>query len=63
MAYIKGEDRMQITLFPAAIDDYISEDNPVRVIELLVNSLDMRELGFVHSDPSATGRPPYDPRD
>ena len=63
MAYIKGEDRMQITLFPEAIDDYISEDNPVRVIDRFVGSLDMRELGFLHTDPSATGRPPYDPRD
>ena len=45
MAYITGEDRNQITLFPEAVDDYITSDNPVRVIEAFVNSLDMQELG------------------
>ena len=63
MAYIKGEDRYQITLFPEAIDDYITEDNPVRVIEAFVNSLDMQELGFQKAEPNNIGRPPYDPRD
>ncbi len=63
MAYIKGEDRMQITLFPEAVDDYISTDNPVRVIEAFVNSLYMKDLGFQKAEPKNTGRPPYDPRD
>jgi transposase len=44
MAYIQGEDREQITLFPEAIDDYITEENEVRVIEVFVNSLDMMKL-------------------
>jgi transposase len=49
MAYIKGEDREQIiTLFPEAMDDYISEDNPVRVIEVFVNSLDMTAVDQNH---------------
>jgi transposase len=61
--YIKGEDRNQITLFPEAVDDYIASDNPVRVIEAFVNSLDMQELGFQRAVPKNTGRPPYDPRD
>lgn len=63
MAYIKGEYRNQITLFPEAIDDYITIDNPVRIIEAFVNSLDMQNLGFQKTEPHNTGRPPYDPRD
>ena len=63
MAYIKGEDRRQITFFPEAIDDYVNEDNPVRVIDQFVGSLNMQELGFLRTDPNVTGRPPYDPRD
>lgn len=63
MAYITGEDRSQITLFPEAVDDYITSDNPVRVIEVFVNSLNMQELGFLRTDPNVVGRPAYDPRD
>jgi len=63
MAYIKGSDRHQITLFPEAIDDYITEDNEVRVIEAYVNSLDLNKLGFTKATFKATGRPPYDPKD
>ena len=63
MTYVKGEDRNQITLFPEAIDDYITEDNPVRVIEAFVNSLDMQKLGFQKAEPKNIGRPAYDPRD
>ena len=63
MAYIMGEDRSQITLFPEAVDDYITSDNPVRVIEAFVSSLNMQELGFLRTDPNVTGRPAYDPKD
>lgn len=63
MSYIKGKNRNQITLFPEAIDDYITPDNPVRVIEAFVNSLDMKELGFKRNVPNCIGRPSYDPRD
>lgn len=63
MAYVTGEDRNQITLFPEAVDDYIATDNPVRVIEVFVNLLDMKELGFQKAEPKNIGRPPYDPRD
>jgi len=63
MPYIKGENRNQITLFPEAIDDYITPDNPVRVIEAFVDSLDMKELGFKRTTPNDVGRPAYDPRD
>jgi transposase len=63
MSYIIGENRSQITLFPEAIDDYIMNDNPVRVIEVFINSLDMQELGFQRANPNINGRPAYDPRD
>jgi transposase len=63
MPYIKGEDRNQITLFPDAIDDYITPDNPVRVIEAFVDSLNMEKLGFERTVPNEIGRPSYDPRD
>lgn len=62
MAYIQGEDRYQVTMFPESIDEYICEDNPVRVIEAYVISLDMDKLGFKRAQPSPLGRPPYDPR-
>lgn len=63
MAYIQGEDRNQITLFPEAVDDYITADNPVRIIEVFVNSLNMQELGFKRTDPNIVGRPAYNPGD
>lgn len=63
MAYIKGEDRYQITLFPDSIDDYITENNPVRLIDAYINGLDVAKLGFKGSDPSAVGHPSYNPKD
>ncbi|HEX3010514.1 MAG TPA: IS1182 family transposase [Syntrophomonadaceae bacterium] len=63
MAYIQGEDRQQITLFPDAIDDYISEENSVRVIDAYVNSLNMMELGFLRTELREIGRPAYNPQD
>ena len=63
LAYIDGIDRTQNTLFPAVVDDYIHEDNPVRFIDAFVNALDMEELGFERAVPGDMGRPSYDPRD
>jgi transposase len=64
MRYVKGADRHQITLFPESMDDYISQDNPVRVIDAFVNlSVDIRKLEFKYATPAHTGRPPYDPQD
>ena len=63
MSYIRGEDRGQMALLPAAIEDYVVEDAPVRVIDAFVDGLDVRGLGFGRSEPAGTGRPPYDPRD
>ena len=59
--YIEGEDRSQSTLFPEHLDDYIAEDNPVRVIDVFVDELDLKQLGFDGMQPEATGRPSYHP--
>jgi len=59
--FIEGESRSQTTLFPESLDDYIAEDNAIRVIEAFVNKLDFHELGFTRAEPSATGRPGYQP--
>ncbi len=58
--FIKGEARNQATLFPEALDDYISEENPIRVIDVFVDSLDLFKLGF-KTIPADTGRPAYHP--
>lgn len=63
MGYIKGEDRNQVIMFPATIDEYITEENPVRVIEAYVNELPLEELGFKRTNPLAVGHPSYDPKD
>lgn len=63
MKYISGIDRGQVLLFPEIIDDYISDDNPVRFIDAFVDSLDVMELGFKHAELNETGRPPYNPAD
>jgi transposase len=59
--FIEGADRGQSTLFPECVEDWIDEDNPVRVIDVLVDGLDLAELGFGGVDPEATGRPSYHP--
>jgi transposase len=59
--FVQGECRGQASLMPALLDDYISEDNPVRIVDLFVDQLDLRELGFSGVDPEATGRPGYHP--
>ena len=59
--FIDGADRRQSTLFPECVEDWIGEDNPVRVIDVLVDGLDLTELGFGGVDPEATGRPSYHP--
>lgn len=62
MAYIKGESRNQITLMPESLEDYVSEDNSVRVIDAFVEHLDIAALGFKAAS-AVEGRPGYDPRD
>ena len=59
--FVEGADREQSTLFPESLEDWIDEDNPVRVIEVFVEELDLAELGFEGVDPEATGRPSHHP--
>jgi transposase len=59
--FIQGEDRSQSTLLPECLDDYVADDNPVRVIEVFGNELDLGTLGFDGAQPQATGRPAYHP--
>ncbi len=59
--FIEGEDRSQSTLFPERLDDYVGEDNPVRVVDVFVEELDLGGLGFERVAPKATGRPSYHP--
>lgn len=59
--FIEGEDRTQITLLPECLDDYVAEDNPVRVVEVFVEGLELGPLGFTGVAPAATGRPSYHP--
>lgn len=63
MPYIKGESRGQLTLLPESLEDYVTEDNPVRVIDAFVDGLDIKSMGFTKHTPSKDGRPGYDPRD
>jgi len=62
MPYIKGTDRNQVTMFPESIDDYITSDNPVRVIDAYVEQVDMVAHKFTFAKCPKTGRPPYDPK-
>jgi transposase len=59
--FVEGTARSQSTLFPECLEDWIGEDNPVRVIDVFVEELDLGELGFGGVDPEATGRPSYHP--
>ena len=59
--FIEGIDRSQTTLFPDRLDDYIAEDNPVRVVDVFVDALDLGGLGFGRVEPEVTGRPGYHP--
>jgi transposase len=59
--FVEGIDRGQSTLFPECVEDWISEDNPVRVIDVFVDTLDLAEMAFEGVGPAATGRPAYHP--
>ncbi len=59
--YIEGTDRGQVTLFPDRLEDWVGEDNPVRVIDLFVDEIDLAEVGFARTAPAQTGRPGYHP--
>jgi transposase len=59
--FMQEVDRNQTTLLPECLDDYVNEDNPVRVIEAFVEGLDLAALGFDGVTPAKTGRPAYHP--
>ena len=59
--FIEGESREQVTLLPECLDDYIGQDNPVRIVDAFVEELDLLSLGFQGADPAVTGRPAYHP--
>ncbi len=59
--FVEGVDRGQTTLFPECLEDWIDENNPVQVIDVFVDELDLSELGFDGVAPEATGRPSYHP--
>jgi transposase len=59
--FVEGVDRGQSTLFPECLEDWIVEDNPIRVIDVFVDELDLADLGFSGIAPEATGRPSYHP--
>jgi len=63
MEYISGESRIQVTLLPNTLDDYVDENSPVHVIDAYIDTLDLERLGFTHHKPNNTGRPMYDPKD
>jgi hypothetical protein len=53
--FVVGDDRSQSTLFPERLEDYLSEDNPVRAIDVFVDELDLTKLGFGGVEPEAAG--------
>ncbi|MGZ8995001.1 MAG: transposase, partial [Rhodospirillales bacterium] len=63
MQHIQGGDRNQTLLLPAAVDDYVGRENPVRFIEAFVDQCDLQKAGFRRVQPKDTGRPGYDPAD
>ncbi len=59
--FIEGKNRRQTLLLPECLDDYVTPDNPVRVIDAFIDELDLQALGFTRAKPAATGRPGYHP--
>jgi transposase len=59
--YVEGENRSQSTLFAESLEDYIAEDNPVKVVDVFVDELDLKGMGFEGAEPETTGRPAYHP--
>src|ERR1700677_4340275 len=59
--FVQCEERTQDTLLPGRLEDYVTEENPVRVVDAFVEQLDLEKLGFEGMHPAATGRPAYHP--
>ena len=63
MHHKQGESRHQSTLFPETLDEYVVENNPIRVIDAFIDTLDMAALGFHSAVTHERGRKPYSPSD
>ncbi len=59
MSYIKGLDRIQINIVTTSLDELIDPENPVRVIDAFVASLDLATLGFKEYSENQRGQSPY----
>ncbi len=59
--FVEGQDRSQLILLPKCLDDYVGEDNPVRIVDAFIDQLDLAVLGFDGVVPAVTGRPAYHP--
>lgn len=59
--FVEGDNRKQVALLPTCVDDYLGWDNPVRVVDVFVDELDLRDLGFEGTASATTGRPSYHP--
>jgi transposase len=59
--FVQGDNRTQSFLLPEALDDYVTDTNPVRVVDVFVDELDLHKLGFEGVEPALTGRPSYHP--
>ncbi|QYD68773.1 IS1182 family transposase [Paraburkholderia edwinii] len=59
--FVEGADRNQVTLLPECLDDFIAEDNPIRIVDAFVEELELASLGFEGATPATTGRPSYHP--
>lgn len=59
--FIEGQDRQQVTLMPESLDDFIAEDNTIRIVNAFVNELDLAAQEFQGMQPASTGRPSYHP--
>ena len=59
--FVQGADRQQTTLLPECLDEWVDEGNSIRAVDVFVDALDLRDLGFDGVDPAATGRPAYHP--
>ena len=59
--FVDGVDRSQGLLLPDRLEDFVHEDNPVRVVDAFVEALDLSELGFEAANRVAGGRPAYHP--
>ena len=56
--FIEGEERCQVTLLPECLDDYMAEDNPIRVLDVFVEGLHLHKVGFEGAEPAATSAVP-----